>query len=326
MEIPHHLAKKTKLTRPSIRMKPQVIEKIASPYISKVGLHRFQNGHEVGIFEVSDYRALNQIIGYAKFLNTEYGDVYYRGETELHDTLLPSIARKAGRENYERELNRILSKTLSDVKFAKTAKLQGFKGKYNSRFVTEAMLQHYGYSTHFVDVVDNHWVALWFGLNQFKRIKNLSEYYLYEQRVVNPIDLINADKEADAESEIYQYMILVAVDNNVAPVERGIYMGNDVIAIDLRSSLPSVFLRPHAQHGLVIRRNTHQPGESFDLASNVIAIIRLRIDRVAAWIGEGNLLSNQNLFPSPAYDYGYEILLQRKDLFATEYHNIAQYV
>lgn len=324
MEIPQHMKKKTKSTRPSKKANPSIIKNISSPYITKVGMHRFQNGHEVGMFEVSDYRALNQLIGYAKFLNTDYGDVYYRGEVELHKTLLPSISRKAGSAKYERALNEVVSKTLNDPKFANTAKLLGFKGRYNPRLVAEAMLQHYGYSTHFIDVVDNHWIALWFGLNKFRTIKNLSEYCLYEKRVVNPIELINAD--ADAKKDIYQYMILVAVDNNAAPVERGIYIGNDVITIDLRSSLPSIFLRPHAQHGLVIRRNSHHTGESFDIASNVIAVVRLRIDNVSAWIGEGNLLSNQNLFPSPAYDYGYELLLQRKDLFATDYHNIAQYV
>lgn len=324
MQISKNLKKKTKSTHPSKKYSPQVIENISSPYITKVGMHKFKNGHEVSLFEVRDYRALNQLIGYAKFLNTNYGDVYYRGEVELHDTLLPSVSRKPGCANYERVLNTVIDKTLKDAKFAKTAKLQGFKGRHNPWYVAEAMLQHYGYSTHFIDVVDNHWIALWFGLNKYRTIKNLSEYCMYEKRVVNPIELINAKE--DAKSEIFQYMILVAVDNNAAPVERGIYIGNDIITIDLRSSLPSIFLRPHAQHGLVIRRNIHQTGESFDLASNVIAVVRLRIDNVAQWIGEGSLLSNQNLFPSPAYDYGYELLLQRNDLFATEYQHIAQYV
>lgn len=324
MKIPQHVKNKTRSTRPSKGGEPQIIKDISSPYIAKVGTHRFANGHEVGLFDVSDYRALNQLIGYAKFLNTDYGDVYYRGEVELHDTLLPSISRKAGCANYERALNDVINKTVQDDRFAKTAKLLGFKGRRNPRLVAEAMLQHYGYSTHFIDVVDNHWIALWFGLNKFRTIKNLSEYCLYEKRVVNPIELLSTNE--DTKNDIYQYMILVAVDNNAAPVERGIYIGNDIITIDLRSSLPSVFLRPHAQHGLVVRRNTHQTGESFDVASNVIAVVRLRIDHVSSWIGEGSLLSNQNLFPSPAYDYGYELLLQRTDLFATEYQRIAQYV
>ena len=65
----------------------------------------------------------------------------------------------------------------------------------NPRLVAEAMLQHYGYSTHFIDLVDNHWIALWFGLNKFRTIKNLSEYCLYEKRVVNPIELLSANED-----------------------------------------------------------------------------------------------------------------------------------
>lgn len=121
-------------------------------------------------------------------------------------------------------------------------------------------------------------------------------------------------------------MLLIAVDDSVVPLERGVYQGNDTTTIDLRSSLPSVFIRPHAQHGLVIKRNTRSPADSFDLSSHVIAIIRMRIDHVAQWIGTGQLLTSSNLFPSPAFDYGYEILLKRTDLFETVYHHIAQYI
>lgn len=120
-------------------------------------------------------------------------------------------------------------------------------------------------------------------------------------------------------------MLLVAVDNNAAPVKGGIYVGNEIIRIDLCSSLPSIFLRPHAQHGLVVKRNIHESKMSFDIAANVVGIVRLRIDNVISWIGTGNLPERGNLFPSPAYDFGYEILLQSKDSFENKYHKIAQY-
>lgn len=213
---------------------------------------------------------------------------------------------------------------MGDERFAKTAKLNTIKNSTNAAFIMEAMLQHYGYSTHFIDVVDNHWVALWFGLNQYEIIKNIEEYASYKKRYVKPIELLDAEREID--KQIYQYMLLIAVDNNMAPVERGIYIGNDMITIDLRSSMPSIFLRPHAQHGLVIRKNIHASNQSFDIAPNVVAIIRLRIDHVAAWIGDGYLLSTSNLFPSIAYDQGYEILQQRNDLFNCEHQKIVQYV
>lgn len=314
---------KIKRTRPSKKFSPKVVQDISSPYIKKFKIHKFQTGHEVPVFDVSDYRALNQLIGYAKFLNTDYGDVYYRGEVHLHQSLLPSISRKQNSYKYEEALNNTIKNAIGDKKFSGFAKLSGFKGKQSAELIVEALLQHYGYSTHFIDLVDNHWIALWFGLNEFKTIKKLSEYCYYEKRTINPVELVTAK---DPTAGIYQYMLLVAVDNNAAPIERGIYFGNETITIDLRSSLPSVFLRPHAQHGLVVRRNIHDPDASFDMAQNVVAIVRLRIDNVISWIGGGNLLETTNLFPSPAYDYGYEILLQRKDLFENQYHKIAQYI
>lgn len=317
MQISKKARKKIKNPKPNPKYEPKKIQVFNHPDIKIIGKHQFKSGNEVNIFDVNDYRALNQLIGYAKFINTDYGDVFYRGETSLHDTLLPSIERKPSMVKYEDELSKVINNANNDEKFIKFAKLSDFRKKKTSTMVTEAILQHYGYATHFIDVVDNHWVALWFGLNKYRTIKN--RYSIYERRLINPIDLIHSETVPD----IYQYMILVAVDNNAAPLDKGVYFGNDVITIDLRSSLPSVFLRPHAQHGLVIKKNLHVCQDTYDLSKNVIAIARMRIDKVSNWIGQGSLLSNENLFPSPAYDYGYEILLQREDIFKNPLHNIS---
>lgn len=50
--------------------------------------YNFSCGHTVPIYEVSSVHSLNQLIGYAKFINKSFGDVYYRGECKLHDSLL----------------------------------------------------------------------------------------------------------------------------------------------------------------------------------------------------------------------------------------------
>ena len=88
------------------------------------------------------------------------------------------------------------------------------------------MLQHYGFSTHFVDVVDNHWIALWFGLNQYATITNLSTYSFYKQRRITPVELYR-----HKEKVIFKYMLLIAVDDSVVPLERGVYQGNDTTTI-----------------------------------------------------------------------------------------------
>lgn len=325
MNVSKRAKKKVNSVHGSKKAKPKIVIKISNPQIEKIGVHEFSSGHKVSIFDVYDYRALTQLIGYAKFLNANYGNVYYRGEVHLHQSMLPSIARKKSQGAQDKvayALNKVIDAAIHDTDFSKFAGLKNLKNERNQKMIMEALLQHYGYSTHFIDVVDNHWIALWFGLNKIQKIKNRSSYYLYTRRTVNPIDVCSSENDTD----IYQYMLLIAADNKIAPIERGIYVGQNTITIDLRSSLPSIFIRPHAQHGLVIQRNRHETQEAFDIDRNVVAIIRLRIDRVASWIGEGKLLTNSNLFPAPAYDYGYEVLLEQNNLFKNDYHEITQYI
>ena len=95
----------------------------------------------------------------------------------------------------------------------------------------------------------------------------------------------------------------------------------------MRKSLPSVFLRPHAQHGIVVRRKLANETQAadYDMSSQVIGILRMRVDRVKSWLGDGDLLSQANLFPPPTADYGYDILLSRNDLFSDK-NMIAKYL
>ena len=72
--------------------------------------YKFNNGHMVPIYDISTTNALNQIIGHVKFLNAEYGNVYYRGVGELYDNVLPALMR--GRV---RGVPDDLNKTLSDI-------------------------------------------------------------------------------------------------------------------------------------------------------------------------------------------------------------------
>lgn len=121
------------------------IEKFSNPYVNEIGTHRFDDGNEALIFDVGNPSALNQIIGYAKFINADYGNVYYRGETELHSSVLPSIARKAGHQKYEESLNRVVAAAIADEQFTNCAKLSNLRNSKVSKLIAEAMLQHYGF-------------------------------------------------------------------------------------------------------------------------------------------------------------------------------------
>ena len=106
-------------------------------------------------------------------------------------------------------------------------------------------------------------------------------------------------------------------------------VANNIIEIDLRKSLPSTFLRPHAQHGLVIKKNVDlnfRKSEDYDLSTNVVAIIKIRIDRAKQWIGNGELLTQDNLIPPPGYDPGYDLLLSKYDIFSNSSLKITKYM
>ena len=302
-------------------MKPSL-----SPYGCKYcGDHAFKCGNNVPIYEVSSVHALNQIIGYAKFINQSYGDVYYRGECKLHDSLIPSLFRgRANTSTIAAQLNSLIKLILTDKNMTKQLKLD--KHDYTSSSLkVEGVLQHYGIKTRFLDVVDNHWVALWMGLNKNQRHKQLIEYNHYEPREIPLIDFASGKK--CTEDDLFQYILLLAVPGQSERINNGIYASKDYYEIDLRQALPSTYLRPHAQHGLVIKKRPHDGDqvEKYDMATNVVGIIRIRIDRVKRWIGTDELLTQDNLFPSPAFDSGYDILLSRDDLFNGDF-TIARYI
>lgn len=295
--------------------------------------YTFSCGHRAPIFEVSTMHALNQIIGHAKFNNRGYGHVFYRGQCELYETLLPSLMRNNTStkspiliNTATKSIAQQLQKVINDKGLSNELQINNDNEKVK-KIKIEAILQHYGAPTRFIDLVDNHWIALWMGLYRLEKIKNLLTYYRYVERTIPYIDAIPLNLRMIPEKEIYQYILLVAFPSG-EPKAPGIYETDKHIIVDLRQALPSTFLRPHAQHALVAKALTNLTDvekDHYDLAKNVVGIIRIRIDRAHDWVGLGQLLTQDNLFPPAAYDNGYDVLLSRTDLFDGHY-SIARYV
>lgn len=280
-----------------------------------VSIHTYSSGHSVPIFLVNNYYALNKMLGYAKYINGDFGTILYRGECFLHNTMIPSIHRgvisQKACHKADTRLNNIIKYCLEDKSFVKTIMTEN---QTYPRLVLEGLLQHYGVRTHFIDVVDNHWVALWFGLYNVEKIKSKMSYIIYTKR--------NVDVHANLSDEaMYQYMILIASNNSITNLNK-IDNNKETVTIDLRANLPSTFLRPHAQHGIVIRRFDSQSCD-YDISKYVVGILKIPIFLVEKWLGDGALLSVNNLFPSPAFDLGYDLLLDRTDLFSDYIHRIA---
>lgn len=294
--------------------------------------YEFKNGHKVPIYEAFSVYGFNRLVGLLKYLNRTYGNVYSRGQCELYNSLIPSLYReKDDLQVEDRKIDILVNRFFNDNKLLTDLNLN-VTDRERSRCRIEGVLQHYGATTSFLDVVDNHWVALWMGLNRYVINEQIDKYAEYVERTIPIIEKISktADWSQERwEKEIYQYVLLIAVPYSYSPSVDGVSITNDIIEIDLRKSLPSIFLRPHAQHGLVIKKNVHSSSrkpEDYDLSTNVVAIIRIRIDRAKEWIGNGELLTQDNLIPPPGYDPGYDLLLSKNTIFNNSALKITKYM
>lgn len=312
--------------RVTIKRLPCELHILGTDYI---GTYTFACGNVVPIYEAKTMYGLTQLLGNAKFINREYGSVLYRGENELHDNLKPSLLRKS-KNNYAtnvHRLNEIKNRYINDKEFANFVKIPDIKSTHHF----EGMFQHYGIKTRFLDLVDNHWVALWMGLYKCDSFKSGKKFfYHYEKRTAEFIDYIEDKKSSpkDPQPECYQYIYLVAVPR-MRSNQYGVYSNKDFILLDLRQALPSTCLRPHVQHAWVVRKNVtvDSTPKDYDMATEVVGVIKIRIDRAANWLGDGELLTQQNMFPNQAYDRGYDLLLRTEEDFLSDTDNhILRYI
>jgi len=179
----------------------------------------------------------------------------------------------------------------------------------------EPLLQHYGYATRWIDLVDNAWIALWFGLNECveyrgKSASGPSVHWIYRKR--RPAASLPPVGEAGPESD-YAYILLFQPGEDAAPDESlpGLAVGKNWTVADLRRGTPSLYVRPHAQHGLLARRTAYCDVASTDLSDGVVGRVRVHLVLADEWLGAGNLLSVHHLFPPPHFDGGYWRLLGR---------------
>lgn len=297
-----------------------------------IGTHKFKSGHEVPLYELSSTGALNQIIGHGKFNNSEYGSVYYRGISGLYDNVLPTLMRNRAR-GVPDDLIQILKSICENPYLKESLKLREllipktledrYANKRINRFnkyCAEALLQHYAGSTRFLDIVDNHWIAIWMGLHRFHMHGKRNIFCETIRRGIDIRNLYDAVKRNDTSIlNEFVYLLLIAIPHSKTPPEYGILESDKFVVVDLRQALPSIYLRPHAQHALVVRKidkhNKNQTATYYDMAEQVIGILRIRVDVASDWLGAGMLATQQNLFPSPSIDQGYNNLLMHPEIF-----------
>lgn len=241
-------------------------------------------GKKINIYPIETVHDLTQFIGFGKYINNQSGNVYMRGQTDLYGgAMRPSLYR--GRNKVDRLTDKYNQKMNSVITSTRLFE------QYN-RSVFEPLVQHYGIKTPYIDVVDNVWVALWFALHQTKtKVINSHEYvYYYENK------------------NEYSYIVLMATDAIVETNRFGVYKGEMTTVVDLRKALPSYFLRPHAQHAYMIRKNEQYPIDYSDL---IIGIAKIPTAIGLKWLGSNDFLTVSSLFPAAYFDSGYGIMLKR---------------
>lgn len=241
-------------------------------------------GDSIKVYTIKTVHDLTQFIGFGKYMNNKGHNVFLRGQTELYDgSLIPSIYRNRTR------LDSITAKYNKRIKKVKE-EISSFS-QYD-RTVLDPLLQHYGIKTPYIDIVDNVWVALWFALHKATvKLINSHEYVYY----------YNNDNE-------YSYILLIATDAITPSEKHGVYIGVSTELIDLRKALPSYFLRPHAQHAYMIRKNQKFPEDYSDL---IVGIAKIPTELGFKWLGINEFLNVNNLFPAAYFDSGYGVLLKK---------------
>lgn len=239
---------------------------------------------------------LTQISGYAKYVSgSDDRAVYYRGQGRSYPTLKAALHRVEGHHTIATigDRHRLLKSYIEAVK-RNSAMLNG-----TPEHVYEPLLQHYGLRTNWIDIVDNIWIALWFACHEVTACGKFNAFINFKRR-----------SSSDPKSA-FAYIVIVGFDRLVPIKDQpGSLRSAEYEVVDLRIGAPSVYVRPHAQHGLVFRRRKIDTVAKTDCASSIFGTIRVNLSDALAWLGSGDLLSVHTLFPPPYYDYGYRQLLE----------------
>jgi hypothetical protein len=245
------------------------------------------------VFHVTSPHILLQASGYLKHVlgNQKPCSVLFRGQDQLYPALTPTLYRNVKSQKMKVRRDAALKAYLNTLK-AENKVLRAIPD-----CIREPLLQHYGIRTKWLDLVDNVWVALWFACHTAKTTGVHGEYLHFERR--DPGFFTQ-----------WVYVLLLRSDASERSAQPGLWTGEDTELVDLRVAAPSTFLRPHAQHAVLLRRSKGLDHTRVDYSDFVVGIIRAELSDALSWLGSGTLLSTHALFPPAHYDFGYHELLQ----------------
>jgi hypothetical protein len=259
------------------------------------GSHVVDKDSGLEVFDAPSSHSLIQAAGYLKYnlAKTTGEGVFFRGQTKLYNALSPSLLRNV--KDGPPTMNR--RKLLTD--FLAKIDADGSALRAVAPACREPLLQHYGIRTTWLDVVDNIWIALWFACHNARGIGWPEEYLHFEKRIPNH----RGDEE-------YVYVLLLAsAQSTQVSGQPGHFRDARSETMDLRVAVPSQYVRPHAQHGILVRRLSITGQPVSDNRPLHVGTIRVRLSAALDWLGSAATLTAHSLFPPAYYDYGYRELL-----------------
>ena len=264
--------------------------------------------NEIPLWEVSDMFGLVKLIGHAKYKNQSYGSVLLRGQNQDYGSMKPAAYRDADFLEANTTVDDMVKKLKMDTGLSEDKTISKFI-KATNNLSYEAVLQHYCYNTRLLDVVDNQWVALWFASHYRKSDK---EFYSDN----NSKQLLEGARYIDSPNK-YSYIYLFGIPESSTQINNsGIINDHTHCLIDIRRACPSTILRPHMQHALVIGFYDEKNQFKESYADQLICIIRIETKICLNLLDGDKTLTPESLFPCPAYDFMYNLILDdRKDLF-----------
>jgi len=248
------------------------------------------------VLDVNSQHLLTRAAGYLKYADRANGPVVFRGQSRLYGALIPTLYRR---------IKTIRGKVTRDTAFNRLARAVYDAGALITipHYATEPLLQHYGIHTRWIDLIDNVWIALWFACHRGVAVGSKGEYLHFEQR------------SPRTDPNPFAYILLIQTGPLLSDsIQPGLRFNSNARLIDLRVAVPSLYLRPHAQHALLMRRHQINAASDVDLQDFVVGVIRVELANALKWLGQGDLLSTHSLFPPPTYDEGYRRLLRAADL------------
>ena len=259
------------------------------------------------VFHVRSFPLFIQAIGSVKYncTRTENGRdsgirIVYRGQ----DFLMPSNVPFQP-SSYRKRGGCYPKQGKADISINSSVKLLQ---KYSETMrnldkrVVEGVLQHYGQESRWIDAVDNIWTALWFSCHKAWKGNKNGSYVHYERR--NPY--------LESATHPYCYILLLGVETSAmgdgaAP---GLIGDSRYEILDLRYAIPSYYIRPHVQHGVLVRSLDSKGHPKFDMSDLVRSVIRIDLKNALDWLGDGGSFKPGNMFPAPAFDTGFDELLR----------------